>query len=225
MAVKGTEVMSPTIELVYHSFLDNLVPELWADNAYLSLKPLTSWIKDLILRVKFMESWLYEGPQNSFWISAFFFPQGFNTAVLQTYARKTLEPIDKLTFRTNVLDKKYGDETIIYPEDGVNIHGLQLEGASWDFDRIVLREQSPGELHIEMPVIWLEPINVSKLKKAGYYECPLYKTSSRAGELSTTGHSTNFVMYFYLKCDDRTPNKNADHWIRRGTALLTQLDN
>ena len=225
MAVKGTEVMSPTIELVYHSFLDNLVPKLWADNAYLSLKPLTSWIKDLILRVKFMESWLYEGPQNSFWISAFFFPQGFNTAVLQTYARKTLEPIDKLTFRTNVLDKKIGDETIIYPEDGVNIHGLQLEGASWDFDRIVLREQSPGELHIEMPVIWLEPINVSKLKKNGYYECPLYKTSRRAGELSTTGHSTNFVMYFYLKCDDNEPSKDADHWIRRGTALLTQLDN
>ena len=76
-----------------------------------------------------------------------------------------------------------------------------------------------------MPVIWLEPINVSKLKKNGYYECPLYKTSRRAGELSTTGHSTNFVMYFYLKCDDNEPSKDADHWIRRGTALLTQLDN
>ena len=224
LAVKGTEVMSPQIEKVYHSFLDGLVPKLWADNAYLSLKPLSSWIKDLILRVKFMSKWLYDGPQDSFWISAFFFPQGFNTAVLQTYARKTLEPIDKLTFRTNVLDKKYGDEEIIFPSDGVNIHGLQLEGASWDFSRICLREQLPGQLHIEMPVIWLEPINVSKLKKTGYYECPLYKTSSRAGELSTTGHSTNFVMYFYLKCDDRTPNKNADHWIRRGTALLTQLD-
>lgn len=54
----------------------------------------------------------------------------------------------------------------------------------------------------------------------GYCECPLYKTSKRAGELSTTGHSTNFVMYFYLKCEEE-----ADHWIRRGSALLTQLDN
>ena len=65
----------------------------------------------------------------------------------------------------------------------------------------------------------LEPIKTSQLRKAGYYECPLYKTSGRAGELSTTGHSTNFVMYFYLKCEE-----DADHWIRRGTALLTQLD-
>ena len=32
-------------------------------------------------------------------------------------------------------------------------------------------------------------------------------------------------MYFYLKCDDNEPSKDADHWIRRGTALLTQLDN
>ncbi len=66
----------------------------------------------------------------------------------------------------------------------------------------------------------LQPIKTSQARKAGSYECPLYKTSRRAGELSTTGHSTNFVMYLYLKCDEE-----EEHWIRRGTALITQLDN
>jgi dynein heavy chain len=225
LAVKGTEVMSPQIEKVYHSFLDGQVPKLWADNAYLSLKPLGSWIKDLIERVNFMSAWLYEGPQNSFWISSFFFPQGFNTAVLQTYARKIKHPIDQLTFRTNVSQRKPTDEGIEYPEDGVNIHGLFLEGASWNVSGVQLKEQSFGELSFEMPVIWLEPIKVENLVKQGYYECPLYKTSRRAGELSTTGHSTNFVMYFYLKYDEGDNSKNQEHWIRRGTALLTQLDN
>ena len=65
----------------------------------------------------------------------------------------------------------------------------------------------------------LEPITLHELRKYGFYECPLYKTSKRAGELSTTGHSTNFIMYFYLKTEEEN-----DHWIRRGTALILQLD-
>lgn len=88
----------------------------------------------------------------------------------------------------------------------------------------MLKEQPIRELNYEMPIIWLEPINVIKLKKHGFYECPLYKTSTRSGELSTTGISTNFVMYYYLKYDEADTMRNQDHWIRRGAALLTQLD-
>lgn len=53
------------------------------------------------------------------------------------------------------------------------------------------------------------------------YQCPVYKTSVRKGTLSTTGHSTNFVMYIMLPiADNRTP----DYWCQRGVALLTALD-
>ena len=39
------------------------------------------------------------------------------------------------------------------PEDGVYIHGLFLEGASWNIDSHVIAESNPRELYILMPNI------------------------------------------------------------------------
>ncbi len=54
----------------------------------------------------------------------------------------------------------------------------------------------------------------------GCYECPLYKASTRAGALSTTGLSTNFVLSMLLPTGTAEPS----HWIMRGVAALCMLD-
>jgi len=107
------------------------------------------------------------------------------------------------------------------PPIGVNIHGLFLEGCRWNVKSSHLEESHPKELFIEMPVIWLEPrlIRDQARETMGCYPCPMYKTTTRKGTLSTTGHSTNFVMYLDLKS-----NIESGHWVRRGVALLCQLD-
>lgn len=54
-AIAGLVVMSEEMEKVYQSFLNNQVPSLWSNTAYPSLKPLGSWVKDLILRTAFVD--------------------------------------------------------------------------------------------------------------------------------------------------------------------------
>ena len=93
----------------------NLVPPAWENAAYPSLKPLASWYEDLIARVGFMEDWLKNGPPKSYWVSGFFFPQGFMTGVLQLSARNTQIPIDSLSFRTTVFDCNPDDVDGIFP--------------------------------------------------------------------------------------------------------------
>mmetsp|Transcript_44767 Transcript_44767/g.87731 ORF Transcript_44767/g.87731 Transcript_44767/m.87731 type:complete len:3997 (-) Transcript_44767:184-12174(-) len=216
-ALKGLVVMSAELEAMFNAFLFNQVPTMWEAAAYPSLKPLASWFTDLIERLTFMDNWIRNSNPTCYWISGFFFPQGFMTSVLQKYARKTKIPIDTLKFETEV--QSVSKEDAVPVTKGALIYGLHLQGAGWDRPNCLLVESNPGELFLEMPIIWLKPVGIDEPFPEGAYNCPVYKTSTRAGTLSTTGHSTNFVLYLQLGS-----KKASDHWIRRGVALLCMLD-
>jgi dynein heavy chain len=53
-AIKGEEVMSSELDLMYQSFLNNQVPQMWVKKSYPSLKPLAGWFEDLKLRCEFL---------------------------------------------------------------------------------------------------------------------------------------------------------------------------
>ena len=78
-AIRGEVLMSAELDEQYTAMLNNKVPANWADVAYPSLKPLASWMIDLIARLTFMRTWLVNGPPNVFWFGGFYFPQGFLT--------------------------------------------------------------------------------------------------------------------------------------------------
>lgn len=52
-AIRGLVVMSIDLEKMFTSFQNNQVPIFWAKIAYLSLKPLGSWVHDLCERLAF----------------------------------------------------------------------------------------------------------------------------------------------------------------------------
>ncbi|XP_077133083.1 dynein axonemal heavy chain 1 isoform X2 [Ranitomeya variabilis] len=217
-AMKGQVVMSSQLELMANSLYNNAVPELWRAKAYPSLKPLASWVIDLLQRMDFIQKWITDGIPATFWISGLFFPQAFLTGTLQNFARKHVISIDTISFDFKVLG-----ETVAglreRPSEGCYIYGLYLEGAGWDKTTMQLAESRPKDLYTEMAVIWLLPVAERRPPVSGTYLCPIYKTLTRAGTLSTTGHSTNYVIAVELPT-----HKPQSHWIKRGVALICALD-
>ena len=75
-ALKGQVVMSAELESMGNSMVKGKVPLMWVAVAYPSLKPLGSWITDLLQRLDFLGAWCAAGKAPSvYWISGFFFPQ------------------------------------------------------------------------------------------------------------------------------------------------------
>jgi len=220
-AVAGLVVMSTDLEAVADGILQNSTPSVWKKVSYPSLKPLVSYVADLVSRLAFFQLWVDQGIPPSYWLSGFYFTQSFLTGQLQNYARKLTLPIDMLVWNFKVLPR--ATKAPEAPEVGCQVYGLFLDGARWDGSEGALTESLPKVLFDPVPYIHLLPCESAKdpTDWKTVYPSPLYKTSERKGTLLTTGHSTNFVMTILLPMSRQHSEK---HWAKRGVACLTQLD-
>lgn len=218
-AIRGEIAMIDTIESVCSSMSIGKLPTQWASKSYPSIKPLSSYVTDLIARLEFLQHWIdYEEPK-VFWMPGFYFTQSFITAILQNFARTNKVQIDLVSLENLVTS--YESDTDVEQQIGVLIKGLYLEGARWDRISGTLDEPMPRILFDKLPIFDMiaknSPLD-NCLKSDGEYNAPLYQTTERRGTLSTTGHSTNFIMFLQLKTET-----NIEHWVNRGTAVFCQL--
>ena len=76
------------------------------------------------------------------------------------------------------------------------VHPKQLYANLNNFsDLKIVNESKPKVLYDVIPIIRLVPTPMNEINRDNTYACPVYKTSERKGTLSTTGHSTNFVLW------------------------------
>mmetsp|Transcript_42327 Transcript_42327/g.49300 ORF Transcript_42327/g.49300 Transcript_42327/m.49300 type:complete len:86 (+) Transcript_42327:1441-1698(+) len=84
-----------------------------------------------------------------------------------------------------------------------------------------MADSFPKVLFEPMPEIWLRPMRRSELQSRHVYTCPTYKTLERRGVLTTTGHSSNFVIDMTLQMQEQ---HSVEFWTKRGVAMITQLN-
>ena len=93
-----------------------------------------------------------------------------------------------------------------------------MEGARFDREKGHLEESYPGEMFSEMPTVHFLPTRGHESAKENYL-CPVYKTTVRAGALSTTGISTNYVVAIELPTKEK-----PSHWIFEGVACVLNMN-
>ena len=104
------------------------MPPSWAKLAYASLNGLSAWYADLLLRINELQCWTADFILPlSVWLSGFFNPQSFLTAIMQSTARKNELPLDRMCLVCEITKKHSKEEFSGPPREGAYIHGLFME--------------------------------------------------------------------------------------------------
>lgn len=206
LGLKGELTITADMEDLSNALFFDHVPGSWERRAYPSMATLAAWFSDLLLRIKELESWTSDfSLPNVVWLSGFFNPQSFLTAIEQSMARKNEWPLDKMTLSVDVT-KKNKEDFNSPPREGAYVHGLFMEGARWDTQTGMIADSRLKELTPNMPVIFIKAIPVDKQETKNVYECPVYKTRQRG---------PTYVWNFFLKTKE-----NPAKWTLAGVALL-----
>uniref|UniRef100_A0A4W3JPZ5 Dynein axonemal heavy chain 11 n=1 Tax=Callorhinchus milii TaxID=7868 RepID=A0A4W3JPZ5_CALMI len=206
LGLKGELTVSAEMEDLQSAVYYDKVPEIWTRLAYPSSCGLAQWFCDVLLRCRELDTWTHDlGLPAVVWLSGFFNPQSFLTAIMQSMARKNEWPLDKMCLTVDVT-KKTKEDYSHPPREGAYIHGLFVEGARWDIQTGIIAEARLKDLTPTMPVIYVRAIPVDRQEMKNIYECPVYKTKIRG---------PTYVWTFNLKTREK-PAK----WILAGVALL-----
>ncbi|XP_024103279.2 dynein axonemal heavy chain 5 [Pongo abelii] len=208
LAIDGTIIMSENLRDALDCMFDARIPAWWKKASWVS-STLGFWFTELIERNSQFTSWVFNGRPHCFWMTGFFNPQGFLTAMRQEITRANKGwALDNMVL-CNEVTKWMKDDISAPPTEGVYVYGLYLEGAGWDKRNMKLIESKPKVLFELMPVIRIYAEN-NTLRDPRFYSCPIYKKPVRT-DLN------------YIAAVDLRTAQTPEHWVLRGVALLCDV--
>ena len=225
LAIKGEVTMTQAILVTINELFEAKVPNVWMFTITgllfsFMLPNISLWFSALQLRWDQWNSWLNNGRPRSFWMTGFYNPQGFLTAMKQEVTRAHRAQnwaLDDVVYLTTVTKYRSADSVQQRPDEGVYVYGLSIDGASWSLRDGSVVEAEPKKLFAQLPVLHVsattKSIKSSKGGAAAKYECPCYLYARRTD-------------LYYIFIVDLPPGKTtpARHWILRGVALLCNTE-
>jgi dynein heavy chain len=226
-AINGEIIMTPQLQNALNSINDAKPPVHWytdASGASIAwqLPSLALWFASLIEREKQCTSWLTTTRPTTYWLTGFFNPQGFLTAARQEVTRRHKAEkwaLDDVVLKCDVSEHLDVRRIKSPPDEGVLIHGLNLEGCGWEKvgSSGKLKESAPKEMFTPLPVLKVTAVTTERAKRIYsvpgkyFYDCPCYAQPKR----------TDLNYIFVVKLESDVPEA---HWVLRGVALLCSVD-
>ncbi|CAN0142261.1 unnamed protein product, partial [Pylaiella littoralis] len=222
-AIRGEVVVTEDLMSAINAVYDARVPRQWVfsyggDEISWMSASLGLWFSSFTARNEQLAGWLTGGRPPCFWLTGFFNPQGFVTAVQQEVTRAHKADrwsLDGVVLHTEVTEFEKSEQVKAPPKEGVYIHGLYLDGAQWNRGENSLVESKPKELFSSVPVMYVTAVTKAQRKALsgdygphGGFDCPVYKYSLR----------TDKYIIFLVTLAARS--KPPSHWTLRGVALL-----
>jgi len=217
LGIEGSLNITEKMEELAADLQANRVNAHWAAAAYASLKALSSWFADLLLRVDQAVEWTrLLSMLKSVWLSGLFNAMSFLTSNMQVAARANNLPLDYMTNRCRFLNTYDVSSLTAQPDVGVYVHGLFMEGARWENgkgeDEGYISESKMKELHPLMPICNVFSVHIDQMDWTAMYHCPVFTTSMRGA---------TYIFTANVRMD---PDDVEVTWVLAGAAMLTQDD-
>ena len=214
LAIAGTIALAGDLVDALDKLFNAAIPAAWLKKSWESAT-IGTWFQGLLMRHKQLDKWLREGRPKAYWLTGFFNPQGFLTAMKQEVNRQHAKDkwaLDDVVMTSQVTHPPKDVEQLKDGmSEGVYVYGLFLEGCRWDGKQNKLVDSDPKKLYTPLPVLEVTGVLGKDKVTKGVYEAPTYRVKKRTG--------LNFISTFPLRTED-PPSK----WVMRGVALLCSVD-